>query len=272
MSDALRLQALTLPVGELAPVDKFYRWALAMKPAEEAGDAARALGWGHEDRLRLVDAAADPDAEEGVTLRLSTRPLEGLVDWLAERGLSPASARVPPEDADAARAAWPGADVFVLDDDVEANRLLVSVRGPDEPRLDLFAPLPKETLVARKRMGPFTWKTKDWKGLEVPGLLGVELGSPEPGRLTDFLESVGLEPGPGEEPDAPLAAGDHQVRIAEREPAGIYGLAVVVGESRVKDIARTLETLEAEYRHEKNRILAADPAGRVLLVHGVHGR
>lgn len=270
MSDALRLQALTLPVGDLAPVDKFYRWTLAMKPVGEAGDAVQPLGWGHEDRLDLLDATAVEEAEEVVTLRLPAHTLEGLIEWLKERGLVPAAASVPPEDADPAREAWPAAEVAVVEEGEEANRLVVSIRGPGEPRFDLFASIPKETLLARERMGPFSWKTKGWKGLEIPGLLGVEVGAPDPGEMADFLVQVGLEA--PEEAGEPHLAGDHQVRITERDRAGIYGLAVVVAETRVKDIARTLESLETEYRHEKNRILAADPAGRILLVHGIHGR
>lgn len=270
MSDALRIQVLTLPVGDLAPVDKFYRWALAMKPAGEAGDGVRALGWGHEDRLDLVDASAVEGVEEAVTLRLPAHTIEGLSDWLGERGLAPVALSVPVEDVAAASEMWPDADVAALEEDEEANRLIVSLRGPGEPRFDLFASIPKETLLTRDRMGPFSWKTKGWKGLEVPGLLGVEIGTPDPAATADFLVQIGLE-APTEE-GAPYLAGDHQVRITERDRAGIYGLAVVVGESRVKDIARTLESLDGEYRHEKNRILAADPAGRILLVHGIHGR
>lgn len=270
VSDVTRLQGLTLPVGEFAPADKFYRWVLGMKPAEESGEV-RSLGWGDEDRILLVDAAAIDDPEEAVTLRLPGMSLDGLAAWLADRGLSPVAATVPPEDEDATRAAWPDADVRTVDDELEANRRIVSVRGPGEPRIDLFAPIPKETLIERKRMGPFTWKTKAWKGLEVPGLLGVQTGAPDPAAFGEFLSRVGVE-AVDDEPGAPLAVGDHQWRIEERDPPGIYGLAVVVGESRVKDIVRTLESLEAEFRHEKNRIVAADPAGRVLLVHGVHGR
>ena len=269
MSEALRLQAATLPVGDPAPVGKFYRWALAMKPVGEEEESGY-LGWGHEDRIELVDASTLDEAEEAVTIRLPPHTVEGLTSWLSERGLSPVAASVPPEDSDAAREAWPDAAVTVDDEEERANRLVISLRGPSEPRFDLFASIPKETLLARGTMGPFSWKTRPWKGLEIPGLLGVEIGTPDPAALQDFLRRVGLER--SEEGDGPLVAGDHQVRITERDPAGIYGLAVVVGESRVKDIVRTLETLEADHRHEKNRVLAVDPAGRVLLVHGVHGR
>lgn len=270
VSDALRLQGLTLPVGDFAPVDKFYRWVLGMKAAEESGEV-RSIGWGNEDRLRLVDASTVDGAEEAATLRLPGMGFDALVAWLAERDLAPVAATVPPEDADAARDAWPDAHVRTVDDELESNRRIVSVRGPGEPRIDLFAPIPKETLIERKRMGPFTWKTKDWNGLEVPGILGVQAGAPDPAVAVDFLTRVGLAV-VDDEPGAPLGAGDHQWRIEAKDPPGVYGLAVVVGESRIQDIVRTLARLEAEHRHEKNRVVAVDPAGRVLLVHGVHGR
>src|SRR5918996_1588026 len=59
MPAAPRLQGITLPVPDLAAAEKFYRWVLAMKEAAEAsapGEAA--LGWGKEDRVRLVDVLA----------------------------------------------------------------------------------------------------------------------------------------------------------------------------------------------------------------------
>ena len=71
------------------------------------------------------------------------------------------------------------------------------------------------------------------------------------------------------DPDAPLLAGDHQLRIERREPAGIYGAAFVVAASRLPDLVRTLERFEVQHRLDRNHLLAVDPAGRILAVNGV---
>ncbi len=270
MSDVLRLQALTLPVGDLDAVDRFYRWALQAKSAaDEEVPGARWLGWGREDRLRIVDGGAGSDAPEAVTLRLAARSWEELVTWCAEKELAPVEVRVPPADGGPAESAWPEARIVELEDQAEGNRRILVIRGPVEPRIELFVPIPKEELAPRRAMGPFYWKSADWRGLEVPGLLGVTTGAGEPLVLRDFLGALGIEPMEGD--GSPLALGDHQWIVERREPAGIYGFAIVVRDARIPDLVRTLDHLEAEYRHEKNRILTADPAGRLILIHGVVG-
>lgn len=268
---ALRLQALTLPVSDPSPVAKVYRWALEMKPsADDEVEGRTVLGWGNEDRVALVDATEIDDAVEAVTLRMPAMPLAETATWLAERHLAPVAAVVAPEDASAANETWPDAAVAAAADETVFNRTVVSVEGPAEPRLDLLFPLPKEVLAPRNRMGPFTWRSRDWSGLEIPGLLGVTTGAPDPDAMRAFLDGLGIAT-MGDEPGTPLAVGDHQWILERREPAGIYGFAIVVRVERIKELARTLEHLEIEHRHERNRILVGDPAGRVVLVHGVHG-
>jgi hypothetical protein len=73
----------------------------------------------------------------------------------------------------------------------------------------------------------------------------------------------------GPETDLPYLAGDHQIRVEEREPPGIYGAAFVVAASRLPDLVRTLERFEVQHRHDRNHLLAVDPAGRILVVNGV---
>lgn len=269
MSEALRIQALTLPVGEIEPADKFCRWALEAKPAPDDGDGpVRRVGWGREDRIELVDAGALEEAEEAVTLRLAPHTLEGVAGWLAERGLSPERVATPPEDAGEAAERWPDALRETLEEETWGNRTVVSVRGPTAPRIDLFFPLPKEVLVTRSRVGPFAWRSKERGDLEVPGLLGVTTGAPDPAAWREFLATLGVVP-PGEDRGGPLSVGDHQWIVEERDPGGIYGYAIVVPVAKVKDLARTMEHLEVDHRLDGARVLAADPAGRVVLVHGV---
>ena len=268
MSAPLRLQALVLPVGSVPPVEKLYRWSLGMKPAEE-GEGW--LGWGSEDRIRLVDAPAAlaaglPEPEEAVVLRMPGMPLPEAAAWLAGRELAPVAAAVPPADEAAARDAWPGTAIERVESPELANRVIVSVRGPTPPRIDLFFPVPRETVVARGGMGPFLWRSGDRKGLEIPGLLGVTTGTPGPAAQRDFLTRLGLTE---MEPGGPLAIGDHQWVVEERDPPGIYGWAAAVSDAKVKDLARTMGHLGAEHRLDGNRLVAADPAGRVILVHGV---
>lgn len=271
MSGPLRLQSLALPVGDPAPVEQLYRWALQMKPAPDDEPAGvTALGWGREDRVRLLAAPAVDDPVEAVTLRMEARPLDGVVEWLTERGLEPVAAATAPEDVEAARAAWPGAGIEAIGDEAAANVTQVILEGPGPPRVELAFPLPKEILGPRNRVGPFYRRSADWSGLEVPGLLGVTTGAPDRAAAIGFLATLGIA-GMGSGEGAPLGIGEHQWIVEEREPAGIYGFAIVVGVSRIRDLQRTLEHLGADHRHDGNRLLAADPAGRVVLVHGVRG-
>lgn len=274
MPPPLRLQALDLPVGELAPVERFCRWALGMTPAHEAAEGAAGavlLGWGREDRVRLIDApatraAGHPEPEEAVVLRLPAADVEKAAAWLAERGLTPASVRVPPEDAGAARQAWAGAHVETVEEEAARNRLTVSLRGPSG-RVDLFFPLPHEVVVDRGSIGPFPWASGARRGLEIPGLLGVTTGTPDPSAARAFLVGLGLSE---LEPGGPFTAGDHQWVLEERDPPGIYGYAVAVPAARVKDLARTMGHLGADYRLDGHRLVGVDPAGRIAMVHGVH--
>ena len=270
MSAPLRILAVTLPVPDVAAADKFYRWVLAMKPGEEAGPAGgHALGWGKEDRIVL----AGPAAEESVTLRLPAATVEGAAEWLAERGLDLAGALVPPADEAAAHAAWPDAVVETSDDPAAHNRLLLSLEAPFEPRIDLHVALPPAVVAGRGTIGPFHWRSEDRRELEIPGLLGVTTGSSDPAQARAFLARLGIGPiedGGSEGGDAgPLGVGLHQWIVEPREAGGIYGVAAVIQAARIIDLVRTLESLGARYRHEGNRLLAVDPAGRVLLVHGI---
>lgn len=267
MSPPLRILAVTLTVPDFAETDKFYRWVLAMKPPEEAApEGARVLGWGKEDRIVLLDAAV-PGAEEAVTLRLPAMTVEGAAQWLTERELVPERAVVPPADEAAARATWPDAVIEVAIDPATHNRLLLSVRGPVEPRIDLHVALPPAVVAVRGSIGPFTWRSEDRSELEIPGLLGVTTGAPDPAGARAFLARLGIEPIEGE--DGPLGVGDHQWIVEERPAAGIYGVAAVIQAARIMDLVRTFEKLGARHRHDGNRLLAIDPAGRLLLVHGI---
>jgi len=257
---------VTLPVPDLPAASKFYRWVLAMKRVEEeTPEGSEILGWEHEDRIALVDATIE-GAEEAVGLRLPAKGIGPAAGWLEERDLTPFAASVPPADEEMAREAWPGIEIAVAREDVHHNRTVVSVRGPGDLRLDLHVPVPGDTMGRRKALGPFARKSGDWTGLENPGLLGVTTGDPNPARLRDFLGRLGLEP---MEEAGPIAVGDHQWIVEERDPAGIYGVAIMVGAGRLKDLARTLESLEARHRLEGSHLMTIDPAGRLLLVHGL---
>lgn len=270
MSSPLRLHQLTLPVPDLAAASKFYRWVLGMKPVEEeTPEGMEILGWEYEDRVVLTDAAAE-GAEEAVGLRVPAMEIEPAAAWLDECELVPFEVAVPPADEDTAGQAWPEAEVSVTSRETSHNRVLVSVRGPDALRLDLHVPVPGETMGRRKALGPFARKSADWRGLENPGLLGVTTGTPDPGSLRSFLDRLGLRPMDGDG-GGPIAVGDHQWIVEERDPPGIYGVATMVGASRLKDLVRTLDTFEAKYRVEGSHLIAIGPAGRLLLVHGLRG-
>jgi hypothetical protein len=274
MPSALRLQAVTLPMPDLASAEKFYRWVLAMKESpEEPVAGAAGLGWGKEDRVRLVDANA-PGAREAIEFRVEAGEAAAMAGWLAERDLQPV--RILAFEADAAemRAAWPEAAIVLDPDPAGSNRFVVSIEAPADVRVDLHVPFPAATVVERGRHGPFYRRSKEWSGLENPGLLGVTLGTSDPRALAEFLGVLGvarMEAGDvaaaGE--DSPLLAGDHQLRLEQREPPGIYGAAYVVAAARLPDLVRTLERFGAQHRLDRNHLLAVDPAGRILAVNGV---
>jgi catechol 2,3-dioxygenase-like lactoylglutathione lyase family enzyme len=275
MPSALRLQAVTLPVPDLAAAEKFYRWVLAMKESpEEPAQGVACLGWGKEDRVRLVEATA-PGAREAIELRVEAGEAAGTADWLADRDLQPA--RILAFEADEAemRDTWPDAELLLDRDPAGSNRFVVSIEAPADVRIDLHVPFPAGTVVERGRHGPFYRRSKEWTGLENPGLLGVTLGAGDPRALAGFLKILGLarmteaaEDGSAGK-DSPFLAGDHQLRIERREPPGIYGAAYVVAAARLPDLLRTLERFGAQHRLDRNHLLAVDPAGRVLAVNGV---
>ena len=142
-------------------------------------------------------------------------------------------------------------------------------------RVDLHVPFPAATVVERGRHGPFYRRSKEWSGLENPGLLGVTLGAGDPRALSEFLGLLGVarmkvaEGDAATGQDSPLLAGDHQLRLERREPPGIYGAAYVVAAARLPDLVRTLERFGAQHRLDRNHLLAVDPAGRILAVNGV---
>ncbi len=271
MPVALRLQGITLPVPELAAAEKFYRWVLAMKEAAEESDLGEAaLGWGKEDRVRLLDVAAISGAREAISLRMEAIDPPTMASWLADRGLEPSRVAAFGGDLAEMRDTWPEAEVTADADPADSNRYVLSLESPADVRVDLWVPLPSAAVVARGRHGPFYRRTKDWRGLENPGILGVTIGAADPEGLAGFLAS--LEIGgmaDSNEADAPLLAGDHQLRIERREPAGIYGAAFVVAASRLPDLVRTLERFGVQHRLDRNHLLAVDPAGRILAVNGV---
>ena len=258
MPAALRLQGITLPVPDLAAAEKFYRWVLAMKAAAEESDSREAaLGWGKEDRVRLVDASANPGAREAISLRMEALDPPAIAVWLADRGLAPRRIVAFEGDVAQMREIWPDAEV-------------TADPSPAEVRLDLHVPLPPAEVIARGRHGPFYRRTKDWRGLENPGILGVTIGVGDPAVLVAYLDALEIRiMGDSSDADAPLLAGDHQFRIERREPAGIYGAAFVVAASRLPDLVRTLERFEVQHRLDRNHLLAVDPAGRILAVNGV---
>jgi catechol 2,3-dioxygenase-like lactoylglutathione lyase family enzyme len=280
MPRALRLQAVTLPVPDLAAAEKFYRWVLAMKAgAGDPVEGAASLGWGKEDRIRLVDAS-DPDAREVIELRIEASTPVETAGWLNECGLVPTGLLAAAGDEDELGALWPGVPLEVDADPAGSNRFVVSLAAPADVRVDLHVPLTAASVVERGRQGPFDRRSKDWTGLENPGLLGVTLGAADPRESISFLERFGIatmtdpdalldEPGSAAPGDRPLLAGDHQIRVEERDPPGLYGTACMVAASRLPDLVRTLERFGVPHRHERNHLLAVDPAGRILAVNGV---
>ena len=279
MPRALRLHSVTLPVPDLAEAEKFYRWVLAMKAsAEDPDEGTASLGWGKEDRLRLVDVA-EPDAREAIELRMEATTPQETAAWLNENALVPARVVAAAGDESEIGALWTDARLEVDADPAGSNRFVVSLDAPADVRVDLHVPLPAAVVVERGRHGPFYRRSRDWTGLENPGLLGVTLGAADPVELISYLEGLGIarmaeSDAPHDQrsavgADLPLLAGDHQIRIEERQPSGIYGAACVVAASRLPDLVRTLERFHVRHRHERNHLLAVDPAGRILAVNGV---
>ncbi|MGH7550105.1 MAG: hypothetical protein ACREMD_01450 [Gemmatimonadota bacterium] len=267
---ALRLATVTLTTPEPRESARFYRWCLDLEPdADSAEGDGMALSWGHEDRVLLVPPGTGSANGETFALRMPARPMAEIVAWCREVGLAPERAMVPTPEAEAARAAWPDREVVSALDEASGNRVRLRVRSPGGLVVELEFPLPKEVLAPRGRIGPFRWRSRDWSGLEIPGLLGVRTGVPDPADLRSFARKLGVEPMEG--PDDPLSVGDHQWIVEPRETPGIYGFAVVVSAARIGALQRTLDHVGVEYRLDGNRLLAADPGGRVVLIQGVRG-
>lgn len=266
----LRLAAVTLTAPDLRESERFYRWCLDLKPDHETADDRRELSWGREDRVVLAKPDG-PDGEESMRLRMPARRPDEVAEWCRQAGLDPETVRVPPEDEENARYAWPDRPVEIERDDRAANRIELRVRAPGGLVLELVFPLPPAALVGRGRMGPFSMLGGDRSGLEIPGLLGVRTGVPDPGALQDFAERLGARPMSDAEGE-PLAVGDHQWILEARESPGIYGLAVVVSMARLGAVQRTLAHMEVEHRLDGQRLLTVDPGGRIVLIHGLrHG-
>lgn len=277
MPRALRLQAVTLPVPDLAAAEKFYRWVLAMKAsAEDPNEGEASLGWGKEDRVRLVAASE----REAIEFRTEAAEPADLATWLEERGIPPTRVVAFTDDEAALRDVWSQVTIELDTDPAVSNRYVVSIETPVDVRLDLHVPLPSSTVIERGRHGPFYRRSKDWSGLENPGLLGLTLGARDVRALAGFVEALGIgkmaresagssAEGEGPQAELPYLVGDHQIRVEERDPPGIYGAAFVVAAARLPDLVRTLERFGVQHRHERNHLLAVDPAGRILVVNGV---
>ncbi|HKY60380.1 MAG TPA: VOC family protein [Gemmatimonadota bacterium] len=264
---ALRLAALTLTAPDLRESERFYRWCLDLKPDGENTGDRRELSWGREDRV-LLARPDGPAGEEALRLRMPAGPLDEVAGWCRETGLDPETVRVPPEDEAAARQAWPSHPVEIQADDRAANRIDLRVRAPGGLVLELVFPLPAPALVERGRRGPFSMRSGDRSGLEIPGLLGVRTGVPDPGALREFAAGLGARPMSDAEFE-PLAVGDHQWIVEGRESPGVYGFAVVVSAARLGAVERTLAHMEVEHRLDGQRLLTVDPGGRIILIHGL---
>ena len=264
----MRLAALTLTLPDPREGARFYRWCLDLKPDEDLpAEDGVALSWGKEDRVRLVPPG-QAGGGESFSLRMSARPMEDIAAWCRETGLAPEWVTVPAPDETEARRLWPDAEILLSRDEAAGNRVRLRVRSPAGMPVELEFPLPKEVLVARGRMGPFNWRSRDWSGLEVPGLLGVRTGAPDPAALRSFGKTLGAEP-MEEEAEGPLTVGVHQWIVEQRKMSGIYGFGVVMPASRLGAVQRTLAHIEVEHRLDGNRLLAADPEGRIVQIQGV---
>jgi hypothetical protein len=264
---ALRLSALVLTTPDLRESERFYRWCLDLKPEPEAAGGSLELSWGSEDRL-LLARPDGPGGEEALRLRMPACRPDEVVGWCRDAGLDPELVRVPPEDEESARGAWPDRPVLVQPSDALANRIELRVRAPGGLAIDLAFPLPAPVVVGRGRMGPFAMRSADRSGLEIPGLLGVRTGVPDPGALQEFAARLGARPMSEGETEL-LTVGDHQWIVESRPTAGIYGFAVVVSASRLGAVQRTLAHMGIEHRLDGQRLLAADPGGRIVLIHGL---
>jgi hypothetical protein len=270
MAAPLRLQAVTLQVPDLAAADPFYRWTFRLEPAPEPmPSGVLVLGWGREDRVRLVTPDGPPPAS--LSLRMPAMAPEDAVGWCRERELEIRGAWSPVADAALLRRLLPGTAVEGNEHPRLLNHFRLIVQGWADLPLELVFFLPKQVLELRGLRGPFLWRSEEWQGLETPGLLGVTLSGPDLASGRELLRRIGATPldGEGGGDTGPLRIGDHQVILEERESSGVVGLAMLVGEGKLGEVTRTLSHLKVEFRQAGNRLLARDPSGRVVLVQGV---
>jgi hypothetical protein len=269
MPSPLRLQAVALPVSDLGAADPFYRWTFRLELAPETSPAGTlALGWGREDRVLLVG----PEAGDGasLTLRMPSMTPEEALAWCAERALEPSAVAGPRADVDLAAERLTGVAIQAVEDPRLLNVFRLTVRGWGSAHVELAFAIPGTVLARRGQTGPFLWRGEDWQGLETPGLLGVTLAGPDVEAGRAFWRRIGARPlDEAADPSGPLRVGDHQVVLAEREPAGLRGVALLVSEAKLGEVARTLSHLKVEFRQAGNRVLARDPDGRVVFVQGV---
>lgn len=268
MNPPLRIETVNLPAEDPKAVARFYRWTLGLRPAPEAAsEGVTSLAWGKEDCVRIVATGAG-----AVGLRMPSATLDAIASWCAGYGTVPRQAAVPHDD-DAERAAehWPDAEVRTTDDEAAANRITVTLPGPAGLDLDLGFPLPKEILIERGDTGPYYRRGADWSGLELPGLLGVTTTTIDLGATRARLGALGLGALDAAAPDGPFGVGEHQWIVNPGEFDALTGFAVVMRAPRIRDVERSLQKLEADYRIDDHRLLTVDPEGRMLLVHGVRG-
>lgn len=272
MTGALRLQGVTLPVPDLEEAERFYRWSFRLEPGGEPVSAdVRLLGWGGgEDRVRLVETGGSRRAEEALTLRMPAMSCAEAVRWCMDRGLEPVELTVSPSESESAHELLPEVPLQTFQEPQAQNLSQITVRGWAGQRVELVFPLPGEVLARRKQLERFWWRSGDWSGLETPGLLGVTLAGPDRAAGLRFCEGLGITPLDADEAGAgPLRVGDHQLILEEAASAAITSLAFLLSQAKLGEVARTLKHLGAEFRELGNRVIARDPAGRIVLAQGV---
>lgn len=269
MTGALRLQAVALPVPDVAEAERFYRWSFRLEPAGGPEGPEPVLGWGGgEDRVRLLDGTAVPAPEEAVALRMPAMAAGDAIGWCSARGLEVLDARVSPGDREESAALLPGKPIATFEAPEALNLSCFAVRGWGDLRVELVFPLPAELVVTRGLLDRFWWRSGDWSGLETPGLLGVTWGGADLAAGRRFSEKLGIVPlDPGE--PGPLRLGDHQIVLEEGGDRRLPALALVMPRASLGEVKRTLVHLGAGVREAGNRLATRDPAGRVVLVLGV---
>lgn len=264
---ALKIGSVTLRVGDLEAAERLYRWSFRLEPVGHPVGDAVTLGWpGGEDRIHLLGGGADPAHGDAFSLWMAAAaPVEAL-EAVRAHALSVATMATPAaqETADGGHGGDAGREPS---DGSEASDVtVITVGAPGGTPVALVFPSPPGG-PGDSRAGP---RRGDARGLETPGILGVTWGVPAPDAARAFLTDLGATPiEPGGGPDVPLRVGDQQVVIEDRATPAVYGLALVVPAESLPEVRRTLEHLHVELRAAGTRLLARDPGGRILIVHGV---